>query len=309
MSDFWILLTGSLVASCCGILGTFLVLRRMAMIGDAISHSVMPGIVIAYLMSGSRDSLLMMFAALLCGLLTTFLIQLFQHGGIQADASIGVVFTALFAIGVVLVSLFARQVHLDQDAILYGEIAYVHWNIWELGGVNMGPKAVWLLGFTLLVIALVIGLFYKQFKLISFDPLLAAALGIPVALFHYLLMGLVSMATVSSFESVGAILVVGMLIIPASAAYLLTDRLGVMIGLSVAIGILSTFLGFGAAVILDASIAGCMVCAAAILFVVAFLFSPKHGLLPRKLRQRKLAAGTGAGAGAGTAGGPAGGVS
>lgn len=289
MSDFWILLTGALVASCCGILGVFLVLRKMAMIGDAISHSVMPGIVIAFLLSGSRDSLLMMFAALLCGLLTTFLIQMFQQSGIQADASIGVVFTSLFAIGVVLVSLYARQVHLDQDAILYGEIAYVHWNIWELGGLNMGPKAIWLLGFTLVVIVTVIALFYKQFKLCAFDPALAAAIGIPVAIFHYLLMGLVSMATVSSFESVGAILVVGLLIIPASTAYLLTDRLGMMIMLSVATGVASTFLGYGAAVLMDASIAGCMVCAASVLFIAAFLFSPSQGIVMKKIRLRRLA--------------------
>jgi len=289
MSDFWILLTGSLVAACCGIVGVFLVLRKMAMIGDAISHSVMPGIVIAFLISGSRDSLLMMFAALFFGILTTFLIGMFQRSGIQSDASIGVVFTALFAIGVILVSLFARQVHLDQDAILYGEIAFVHWNIWELGGVNMGPKAVWLLGFTLAVIIAVIAAFYKQFKLCSFDPALAAAIGIPVALFHYLLMGLVSMATVSSFESVGAILVVGLLIIPASTAYLLTDRLSAMLFISVAVGVASTFLGYGVSVLLDASIAGCMVCAAGLLFVLAFLFSPSHGLVVRKLRQRSLA--------------------
>lgn len=290
MSDFWILLTGSLVAACCGIVGVFLVLRKMAMIGDAISHSVMPGIVIAFLISGSRDSLLMMFAALFFGVLTTFLIGMFQRSGIQSDASIGVVFTALFAIGVILVSLFARQVHLDQDAILYGEIAFVHWNIWELGGVDMGPKAVWLLGFTLAVIIAVIAAFYKQFKLCSFDPALAAAIGIPVALIHYLLMGLVSMATVSSFESVGAILVVGLLIIPASTAYLLTDRLSAMLFISVAVGVASTFLGYGVSVLLDASIAGCMVCAAGFLFVLAFLFSPSHGLVVRKLRQRSLAA-------------------
>ncbi|MFF2480783.1 metal ABC transporter permease [Paenibacillus sp. NPDC058071] len=289
MTTFWILLTGSLVASCCGILGAFLVLRRMAMIGDAISHSVMPGIVIAYLLSGSRDSLLMLAAAMLCGLLAVFLIQLFQQHGIQSDASIGVVFTAMFAFGVLLVSLFARQIHLDQDAILYGEIAYVHWNTWTVYGFDLGPKAVWLLGSTLLVIVLVIGLFYKQFKLCAFDPALAAALGIPVALFHYLLMGLVSMATVSSFESVGAILVVGLLVIPASTAYLLTDRLGTMIGLSVVAGIVSTVLGYYTAAWLDASIAGCIVCAASLLFILAFLFSPSHGLIAKKLRQRQLA--------------------
>ncbi|MFC4103042.1 metal ABC transporter permease [Paenibacillus xanthanilyticus] len=286
MTDMWILLTGSLVAACCSILGCFLVLRRMSLIGDAISHSVLPGIVIAFMVSGSRDSIVMLLGASVLGLVTVFLIQLFQQSGVQSDASIGVVFTALFAAGVVLVSLNLRNVDLDLDCVLYGEIAHVHWNTWTVHGTDMGPKAVWMLGFTLLVIVLVIGLFYKQFKLCAFDPMLAAAVGIPVALFHYLLMGLVSMATVSSFESVGAILVVGMLIIPASAAYLLTDRLGRMIVISVAIGIASTVFGYIAAVVLDASIAGCMVCAAALLFALAFIFSPTHGLLARRLWRR-----------------------
>ncbi|MCQ6558731.1 metal ABC transporter permease [Paenibacillus mendelii] len=288
MTDFWILLTGALVACCCAILGSFLVLRRMSLIGDAISHSVLPGIVIAFMISGSRESFGMLLGASVLGLITVFLIQMFQQSGVQSDAAIGVVFTALFAIGVVLVSLNLRQVDLDLDCVLYGEIAHVHWNTWELFGTDVGPKAVWMLGLTLLIIVVVIGLFYKQFKLCSFDPALAAAVGIPVALFHYLLMGLVSMATVSSFESVGAILVVGMLIIPASAAYLLTDKLGHMIVISVGIGIASTFLGYGAAVILDASIAGCMVCAALLLFIVAFLLSPSHGLLARYLRRRRM---------------------
>lgn len=288
MTDFWILLTGSLVASCCAILGCFLVLRRMSMIGDAISHSVLPGIVIAFMMSGSRESFVMLLGASVLGLITVFLIQLFQQSGVQSDASIGVVFTALFAIGVVLVSLNLKNVDIDLDCVLYGEISHVHWNTWEMYGMDMGPKAVWMLGITLFLIVAVIGLFYKQFKLCAFDPALAAAIGIPVALFHYLLMGLVSMATVSSFESVGAILVVGMLIIPASAAYLLTDRLGAMIFISVGIGIASTGIGYGASIILDASIAGCMVCAAAVLFILAFLLSPSHGLVARKLRRRSL---------------------
>jgi len=289
MSGFWIMLTGALVAACCGILGCFLILRRMALVGDAISHSVLPGIVIAFLVSGSRDSFFMLFGAAIIGFLTVFLIQMFQQSGVQSDASIGVVFTSLFAAGVLLVSLNAQHVDLDLDCVLYGEIAYVQWNSLTIGGVDLGPKAVWLLGVTLAVIIAVIYFFYKQFKLCSFDPALAAAIGIPVAFFHYLLMGLVSMATVSSFESVGAILVVGLLIIPASTAYLLTDRLSVMILISVAVGVASTFLGYGVSVLLDASIAGCMVCAAGLLFVLAFLFSPSHGLVIRKLRQRSMA--------------------
>jgi manganese/zinc/iron transport system permease protein len=287
MSGFWVILTGSLVASCCGILGCFLILRRMALVGDAISHSVLPGIVIAFLVSGSRDSFFMLLGAAVIGFVTVFLIQMFQNSGVQSDASIGVVFTALFAAGVVLVSLNARHVDLDLDCVLYGEIAYVGWNPLILGGMDLGPKAVWLLGLTLLLIVAVVSLFYKPFKLCSFDPALAAALGIPVALFHYILMGLVSMATVSSFESVGAILVVGLLIIPPSTAYLLTDRLGRMILLSVAAGIASAVIGYYAAVLIDASIAGCMVCAAGLLFVLALLFSPSHGLAARRRRRSK----------------------
>ncbi|TFE24260.1 metal ABC transporter permease [Cohnella luojiensis] len=289
MSGFWIMLTGALVASCCGILGCFLILRRMALVGDAISHSVLPGIVIAFLISGSRDSFFMLFGAAIIGFVTVFLIQMFQNSGVQSDASIGVVFTSLFAVGVLLVSLNAKHVDLDLDCVLYGEIAYVQWNQISVAGMEIGPKAVWLLGITLFIIVAIIALFYKQFKLCAFDPALAAAIGIPVALFHYVLMGLVSMATVSSFESVGAILVVGLLIVPPATAYLLTDRLGMMIVLSLIIGVISSVAGYYTAAALDASIAGCMVCVAGVLFLFAFLFSPTHGLVTRKLRQRTTA--------------------
>lgn len=289
MNDIWIMLTGALVASACGVLGCFLVLRKMTMIGDAISHSVLPGIVIAFLLSGSRDSLWMLLGASVLGLLTVFFIQMFHQSGVQADASIGVVFTALFSIGIVLVSLYTRSIDLDLDCVLYGEIAYVPKNTLTLLGVDIGPKAVWAVGLALLASIVCLSLFYKQFKLCAFDPALAAALGIPVALFHYLLMGLVSVTTVASFESVGAILVVGMLVAPAATAYLLTERLGAMIAISVAVGILSSVLGYGLAVQLDASIAGCMISVAGALFVLAFLFSPAHGIVPKRWRQRRLA--------------------
>ncbi|WP_152395248.1 metal ABC transporter permease [Paenibacillus guangzhouensis] len=288
MMEFWIIATGALVATACGILGCFLVLRRMSLIGDAISHSVLPGIVIAFMMSGSRDSLAMLLGASVLGLVTVFLIQMFQQSGLQSDASIGVVFTALFAVGVVLVSLNARQVDLDLDCVLFGEIAYVHWNTMSVFGIEGIPKAVWILGITLLAIFVVIGLFYKQFKLCAFDPAMALACGIPVALFHYLLMGLVSMTTVASFESVGAILVVGMLIVPAATAYLLTERLSVMILYSVLIGIACAVLGYYAAAWLDASIAGMMVTVAGLIFVIALIFSPSHGLLMRWVKRRRL---------------------
>lgn len=288
MTDFWIILTGTLVAATCGILGCFLVLRKMAMVGDAISHSVLPGIAIAFLISSSRDSMLMLFGAAVLGLITVFLIQLLQNSGLQSDASIGIVFTALFAIGVIIISRNAAHIDLDLDCVLFGEIAYVQWDTWVWNGYDMGPVAVWMLGGTLLIVLAAIGLFYKQFKLCAFDPALAAAVGIPVALFHYMLMGLVSLSTVASFESVGAILVVGMLIIPAATAYLLTDRLSMMIVYSVLTGAISATGGYYAAKWLDASIAGAMVTVAGILFVLAFILSPSHGLVARLGKRRRM---------------------
>ncbi|MCE4050785.1 MULTISPECIES: metal ABC transporter permease [Bacillaceae] len=288
MNHFWIILIGALVGGSCSILGCFLVLRKMSMIGDAISHSVLPGIVIAFLISGTRDSLFMMLGAAAVGLITVFLIQMFQNNGVQSDASIGVVFTALFAIGVVLVSLFTRQVDIDLDCVLYGEIAYAPWDTLQIGEHSLGPRAVWGIGASFLINVLAVSLFYKQFKLSAFDPAMAAALGIPVMFFHYLLMGLVSVSTVASFESVGAILVVGMIIIPAAAAYLLTDKLSAMIIWSVMISILSSVIGYYFAYLTDTSISGMMVSVAGVIFALALLFSPTHGVVMKKWKRERM---------------------
>jgi len=288
MNTLWIILTGSLVAASCGFLGCFLILRRMAMLGDAISHAVLPGIVIAFLMSGSRDPLPMLIGAMVAGLLTVFLIQSLHQSGVKTDAAIGVTFTALFSVGVVLVSLYTQQVDLDLDCVLYGEIAYVPWDTWQWGTMDMGPRAVWLIGGVFLLSLLIVGLFYKEIKLCSFDPAMAAAVGIPVLFFHYLLMGLVSLTTVASFESVGAILVVAMLVVPAATAYLLTDRLPVMLFLSMGVGILSACGGYLLATWLDSSIAGAMTAVAGLLFLLSFAFSPRYGLVAKAMARRKL---------------------
>ncbi|WP_124727113.1 metal ABC transporter permease [Staphylospora marina] len=288
MSEFWIILTGALVASACGFLGCFLILRRMAMLGDAISHAVLPGIVIAFLLSGTRDSLPMLLGASLFGLLCTIAIQTLKNTGVQSDAAISVSFTSLFAIGVILVSIYTRQVDLDLDCVLYGEIAYVPWETVSLGGIELGPKAVWATGIALILSLVTTMVFWKQFKLCTFDPAMAAAVGIPVTLFHYLLMGLVSVTTVASFESVGAILVVAMLIVPAATAYLLTDRLSTMLMLSMTVGTVSSVAGYYLAKWLDASIAGCITVAAGLLFLTAFLFSPGHGIVTRRWIRRRL---------------------
>lgn len=275
MQAFQIILTGSLVAITCGLLGCYLILRRMAMVGDAISHAVLPGIVIAFFLTGSRDSLPMLIGAGTVGLLTTFLIEfLHQKGKLQTDASIGVTFTALFAVGVIMISYFAGSVDLDQECVLYGEIAYVPIDVWITpAGTVMGPRALYISGSILVLVLTFITVGYKELFLTTFDPSYAAALGISTTLWHYLLMGAVSLTTVASFETVGAILVVAFLIAPPATAYLLTDNFKHMLILTVIIGILTSIGGYLLGAWFDGSIAGGMAIIAGILFATAFIYT------------------------------------
>lgn len=284
MNAFWIILTGSLVAACCSLLGCYLILRRMAMVGDAISHAVLPGIVIAFLFTGSRESIPMLIGAGLLGVLTTFLIEFFhRYARVQSDAAIGVTFTWLFAIGIILISVFAGQVDLDQDCVLYGEIAYVPLDLWITeGGLSMGPRTVWTIGAVAILILLFIIFGYKELFLTAFDPAYAAAIGVSTTLWYYMLMTAVSLTTVASFESVGAILVVALLVAPPATAYLLTDNFKTMLVLSVLLGILASFAGYYLAVWIDGSIAGAIATVTGIEFMLAFLFSPARGLLIKR---------------------------
>lgn len=273
MIAFWIILTGSLVAITCGLLGCFLVLRKMSMVGDAISHAVLPGIVIAFLLSGSRDPLPMLLGAGATGLIATFLIEYFhRRARLQTDAAIGVIFTFLFAIGIILISVFAGEVDIDQDCVLYGEIAYVPIDLWITdGGITMGPRPVYVLTTVLLLVFLFIKLGYKELQLTSFDPEFAAAIGISTGLWHYLLMAAVSLTTVSSFESVGAILVIAFLIGPPITAYLLTHDLKRMLWITTWLGVFIAFTGYWLAYWLNASIAGCMAVMVGVCFGAAFI--------------------------------------
>ncbi|HAA12986.1 MAG TPA: iron ABC transporter [Cytophagales bacterium] len=290
MEAFWIILTGTLVATSCGLLGNYLILRRMAMMGDAISHAVLPGIVLAFFLTGTRDTIAMLIGAGLLGVLTTFIIDfLHKRGKLQADASIGVTFTSLFAIGIILISAFAGQVDLDQDCVLYGEIAYVPIDLWiSNGGTILGPRAIWISGGVLILVLLLISLGYKELYLTTFDPSYAGVVGISVGLWQALLMGAVSMTTVASFESVGAILVVAFLIAPPATAYLLTTRFRTMLWLTVGIAFLTSTGGYVLAVAIDGSIAGAMATIAGILFAIAFVFGPEGGLMSRRKKQATL---------------------
>jgi manganese/zinc/iron transport system permease protein len=283
-----IVLIASAVAASCALVGTFLVLRRMSLMSDAISHSILFGIVIAFFLVESTASLPMIIAATLTGVLTVTLVEaLFRTGLVKEDAAIGLVFPALFSIGVILISRYAANVHLDTDAVLLGELAFAPFNRLVIGGTDLGPTGLWLaIGVGLINLAFIL-LFYKELKLATFDAGLAAALAFSPALLHYALMTLVSITAVASFEAVGSVLVVALMIAPPATAYLLTDRLWVMLALSVALGVLAAMSGYFLARSLDASIAGSMATMTGVIFTVALFLAPERGLLARWLTRRR----------------------
>jgi manganese/zinc/iron transport system permease protein len=270
-----IILTGTLVAWLCGVLGVFLVLRKMSMLGDAISHAVLPGIVLAYLVSGDRSSPLLLIGAAVFGVAVTLLIEgLTRKAGMQRDASVGTSFTLFFSVGIILVSLFASQVDIDADCVLHGEIALVPFDTWSLGNTNMGPKQISILGGSLLLVLLVLWRGYKGFYLTSFNTEYAASLGMATMGWHYVLMSGVSLATVVSFEAVGAILVVAFLVIPPAAAWIWSKRLPEMIALTMLIGALSAWLGYQLARWTDSSISAGMSVAALSILILTILVHP-----------------------------------
>lgn len=287
MNDLYIILTASLVSASCALLGCFLVLRRMAMVGDAISHAVLPGIVLAFLFSGSRDSVTMVAGAGAVGLLTTFLIEFFHRKArLQTDAAIGVTFTWLFAIGVILISVFAGKVDLDQDCVLYGEIAYVPLDLVEIfNGRYSVPRSLLVSSAVLAAVILFIVAGYRKLFLTTFDPAFAGVMGVATATWHYLIMGAVSVTTVASFESVGAILVVALLVVPAATAYLLTERFSHMLLIATAFGTAASVSGYYLAAAIDGSIAGAIATMCGVFFLMTVLFSPTHGVVIKKIGQ------------------------
>jgi manganese/zinc/iron transport system permease protein len=257
----------------------------MAMLGDAISHAVLPGIVIAYFFSDSYQSIPMLLGAASVGLLSTYLIETFNKiGRLQEDASIGVTYTWLFALGVVMISLMNDNVDLDQDCVLYGEIAYVPLDLMEIGSFLI-PKAVINGAFLTVFIFIMFRIGYKGFKLTTFDPVYATAIGVSVGFWHYLLMGMVSTVTILSFESIGAILVLAFLVVPAATAYLLTTSLKKMLWLSVFISLIAVFSGYILAYMINGSISGAMASVLGLEFFIVFVFQ----LLSKKFQRRSLA--------------------
>ena len=285
----WEILAIAVLASvACALVGVFLVLRRLAMLSDAISHAILPGIVLAYFATKDLNSPWLVLAAAATGVLTVGAVEaLARTRRLKEDAAMGIVFPALFSLGVVLITRFAGHVHLDVDSVLLGELAFAPFDRMILGGHDVGARGLWLMGGVALLNASAIAAFYKELKLATFDAGLAASLGLAPAVIHYGLMGLVSVTAVSAFDAVGLVLVVALMIGPAAAASLLTDRLAVMLLLAAGLGAASAAGGFVLAWALDASIAGAMAVGVGVMFALVFLAAPRRGLLATLLRRRR----------------------
>jgi len=281
-----ILLTGVLTGVSAALLGTFLVLRGSAMLTDAISHSIVFGIIVVWMLTREINGPLQLIGAALTGVLTVVLTELVARTRlVKMDAAIGLVFPALFAAGVLLIGIYARQVHIDAHMVLLGEIGFVWLDMVDVAGLRL-PRSVLVLSIMLAINATFVLAFWKELKLATFDPALAAALGLFPGVLFYALLSLTSATAVAAFDAVGAILFIAFVIVPPATAYLLTERLGRMIAIAVAVAVLSCVSGYGLAVRWDVSIGGMMATMTGVCFTVALVFAPRQGILAQVLLRR-----------------------
>lgn len=310
--DTKIVSIAALAAMSCALPGNFLVLRRQSMMGDALSHAILPGVVVAFLFSqwlrrmgwvspetyDATWHATMYVGAIGAGVLTALLTEAVQKlGRVEASAALGVVFTSLFALGLLLVRLVADGVDIDLGCVLYGNLEMEA--LTPLSGI---PNAALFNGAVLLVNVALVAFCFKELRISAFDPALATAQGISSQWMHYALMGITAATLVAAFESVGSILVLAMLIVPPATASLLTERLRTMLVLSLVIAAASAVLGHVLAItvpalvfgplgfeqVRDASTSGCMAVAAGMLFSLGVLFGPRHGLISRWRSQTRL---------------------
>lgn len=304
--DLFPLAAAILAALSCGLLGNHLLLRRESLMGDAISHGVLPGLVVGFLISGSREALPMLLGATAAGVVTVLLVAAVRRlGRVESGAAMGVVFSVLFALGVLLIEqASARQIDLDADCVLHGQLETLVWygapESWrEIATWSMlesAPRQVWmLLAVAVIVVAFTIVLF-KELRIAAFDPEVASSLGVPAPLLNLATLVLVAVATVASFEAVGSILVVAMLVCPAATARFLTDRLSAQVWWSAAIAIAAAVLGYGASTALPAiggwdsvNAAGSMTVVGGGMLALAAVAAPRHGVLARWWSGRQVA--------------------
>ncbi len=265
-----------LVGIACGVLGCFVVLRRMALIGDALAHAVLPGVVIAFILTQSTSVVGLLLGALIAGVATAGLIGLVSRiSRTKEDSAIGIVFTAFFALGIILISNLPRGTHFDLKCFLFGD------------PLAVGTADLWMMAIIAPLVLLVVAVLFHPMRLASFDPIVAAAMGVPVVMLHYLLMGMLSATVVAGLKTTGVVLVVAMIITPASAAYQLTNRLSIMLLLSGIFGAISAAAGMSLAFVANAPTGPAMVLVAAFIFTLTMFFSPSHGLVFDWLRRRQ----------------------
>lgn len=266
-------LIAALTAAACAIPGVFLVLRKMSMVSDSITHTILLGIVLAFFLTNDLSSPLLMIGAAVMGPVTVWLTELLTKTRLLSeDSATGMVFPLLFSIAVILITRYAGTAHLDTDSVLLGELAFAPFDRLVINGTDIGAKGVYISG-TLLAINIVFTvIFFKELTLVSFDPILAAITGFSPAIIHYALMTIASLTAVGAFEAVGSVLVTAFMIAPAAAAYLLTKNLKKMLVLAAAIGGASGILGYQAAALFEVSIAGSMACFCGAFFLIAFVY-------------------------------------
>ncbi|MBC1573454.1 metal ABC transporter permease [Listeria booriae] len=255
------LLTSVIVGIVSGVIGSFIILRGMSLMGDAISHAVLPGVAVSYMLGVN-----FFFGAAAFGVIAALGIGFVnQNSRIKNDTAIGIVFSSFFALGIIMIS-FAQS-STDLYHILFGNVLAVR------------NSDMWITLVIGAVVLLLVGLFYKELLVSSFDPVMAESYGLKVRVLHYFLMTLLTLVTVASLQTVGIILVVAMLITPAATAYLLTNRLSVMLFLAAGFGALSAVIGLYFSYMHNLASGASIVLAATVLFILVFVFSPKQGLI------------------------------
>lgn len=268
------LVASLMVGVSCGLIGTYIMLRRLSLIGDALAHAVLPGVVIGFMVAG-KGALSLFVGALTAGILTSILISFVERNSkIKEDTSIGIIFTGAFALGILLVSQL-KQVHIDLSSYLFGDV------------LGVSDSDLVLSSIITVVIIISVVLFYKQLLVTSFDPTMAHIIGISTAVVHYFLMTLLSMSIVAGLQSVGVILIIAMLITPPATAFLLTDKLKRLLLLSCFFGVLSSVIGLYLSYHLNFASGASIVLVSVFFFAMAFLFSPKEGIVIKGFRRRK----------------------
>jgi len=275
MDALWIIIAGCLVAWVCALPGSLLMLRKQALLGDAISHAVLPGIFLAYYFSSGTHPVFLLPGAAFSGWIAAQAIAwLSRNKRLSSDAATGLIFTFLFAIGVICISAFAHQTDLDQDCVLFGDILWVPLDRWiSDSGQDLGPVAVWILAFALVCFILILILFFRQWKITTLDEVFAQSSGFKTGFWQSLLMGLVSISAVVSFRSVGVVLVIAFLAVPAATAALYVKSLTRQLTDSCFWGTLSVLSGWYIGSAWNLSVSGTMAFMTGVWFCIVFILS------------------------------------